>query len=264
MTLRFADRIQVHVPSLDPICADAPNEYMCANCKTLVNCIDGKAYPSACGSGDFCYNKYESFGSSVCYPGLPKSCVCSEQEVFYRDFYDKEGFFLCDKFGETHMHRCPEGHVFDQEKVQCKSVSGLPACVTPGMFALLEDCSRYYACIVTEDGWLQHEFSCSQAHGPAMYNEESGQCEDPCNWMLPDFECVEEGRFADPLDCRKFYVCTRDAAADTFRKVSRQCPEGYEWEQIVRDGTGRCVPMESEKCKPSYVTQCQIPQNLCT
>lgn len=263
MTLRLSDRRQIRVPSLDPVCADAPNQYLCANCKTLVNCINGKAFPSVCGSGDFCYSDNESFGSSVCYPGLPRSCVCDEREVFYQDTYDRGAFFLCDKYGETHLHRCPEGQVFDEEEVQCKSASGLPACVTPGKFAVLEDCRRYYACIVTEEGWLQHAFTCPQSNGPSMYNDESGRCEDPCNWRLPDFVCKDEGRFADPMDCRRFFVCTLDAESGDFRQVSRQCPEGYEWEQVVRDGTGRCVPMSSEECKPNYVTQCHIPQNLC-
>ncbi|XP_042205169.1 uncharacterized protein LOC121854557 [Homarus americanus] len=250
-------------PSLDHICYDAPNQYMCANCKTLVNCVDGRAHATQCNTGNFCYNYNNEFGGHVCYPGRPTQCLCQDSNVFYRDAYDQGAFFICDESGENRMHQCPEGDWFDEKAVECRSFSGLPRCTTPGTFAHAEDCTRYYSCIVTTHGWLQHEYQCPYDRGVLFYNEQTGSCEDPCFWEKPRFECTQEGRFGDPTDCRRFYVCTWDAVAHKYRQVLRQCPSGFEWQQIVRNGSGRCTTMVTEDCIPVTNTRCIVPEGLC-
>ncbi|XP_071513114.1 uncharacterized protein [Panulirus ornatus] len=264
-TVRLLDLLEMHDPSLDYMCSDAPNQYVCANCKTLVNCIDGRAYPSRCEVGDFCLSNWDAFGGDVCYPGRPKGCACGETNVFYQDVYDAEAFFKCDESGETDMHYCPVEHWFDATAVECRSSRGLPSCTVPGTFAVHSDCRRYYACIVTRGGgFLQHEFRCPDHDGILFYNEQIGRCDDPCHWKPPEFECSSEGRFADPTDCRRFFVCTWDAESAAFRQVSRQCPEGFEWQQLLRSGVGHCADRGTVPCTSATTSQCILPPGLCS
>lgn len=251
-------------PSLDYVCHDHPNQYVCANCKTLVNCVNGRAHPRTCGFGDFCFSNQEAFGGDVCYPGRPKGCVCEEANVFYQDAYDAEAFFMCDEFREIVMHYCPDGHWFDASRVECRSSSGLPSCTTPGTFAVESDCRRYYACVLTTEGFLQHEFRCPDYNGRLFYNEEKGLCDDPCDWRPPEFECSSEGRFADPTDCRQYFVCTWDASVNTYRQVLQKCPDGFEWQQMLRTGVGHCTTMMTVQCTPVTTTKCTLPPGLCT
>ncbi|XP_045604048.1 uncharacterized protein [Procambarus clarkii] len=253
----------LHDPLMDHVCSKAPNQYMCANCKMLVNCLNGKAHPQPC-QDYFCYNNYQHFGGNVCYPVEPKGCSCPDANVFYRDAYDPGAFFICSDDGERHMHHCPEGYTFDEKLVECRSASGLPSCREPGTFAFAEDCTRYYTCIVTQEGWLQHEFRCRGENELHFFNEQTGRCESPCNWKQPMFNCTEEGRFGDPLDCRRFFVCTWNTITNSFRQVLRQCPDGYEWQQVLRDGSGRCTTMVTNDCIPVTTTRCIVPRGLCS
>ncbi|XP_053656850.1 uncharacterized protein [Cherax quadricarinatus] len=249
---------QVHNNLLDEVCSDAPNQYMCADCKTVVNCVDGRAFPQNCHE-DFC-NYKSSFFSNVCYTEPHKDCSCPENNVFYKDPNNLSTFFICDDLGEMHIYRCPEGYTFDEHSVQCLNPSGLPSCTNPGTFGFTEDCNTYYTCIVTTKGWLQYVFQCPPGQ---FYNEQTEKCENPCNWKLSKFECKEEGRFGDPTDCRRFFVCTWDTVASSYRQVLRQCPDGFEWQQVLRDGSGRCTTMVTDQCTPVTTTHCIIPEGIC-
>lgn len=255
---------QVHVPEFDNVCREQPNQYVCANCRTMVNCIDGQAFPTTCQDGKYCLVDNERFGGAVCYANTPQECMCQPGDVFNRDYYDPSTFYVCDEGGYSRLHHCPTGYIFNKKALECRSTSGLPSCQDAGVFAVAEDCRRYYACIITTEGWLQHEFRCPDDKGTTLfYNERNGTCDNPCNWPEPNFECKEEGRFSDPFDCHSFYVCTWDKDVMMYRKLRRMCPEGYEWQQILRSGTGMCVEMVSPMCTTVTSTSCVIPEGLC-
>ncbi|XP_076043614.1 uncharacterized protein LOC143026729 [Oratosquilla oratoria] len=260
-------RVLSHDNSLDYACKENDFEFICLDCKTLVNCVNGSAYPEPCGSQDFC-SKKSSFGGAVCYPDQLSNCLCERPNDFKGDPYNEEAFLFCEEVeSDPVIYRCPEGMVFDEEKKQCVNPTGLPPCSSIGVFANQDNCTEYYTCIFTTDGWVQKTFTCDNGSQPLlMYNEDDGVCEDPCTWETGEFECQEEGRFPNPRDCQRYFVCITDQdRLSGFRKEEHECPVGYEWEQRLNTGSGRCVKLGTGKseCTKVVASKCHIPDDLC-
>ncbi|CAL4065159.1 unnamed protein product, partial [Meganyctiphanes norvegica] len=260
-------------PKLKHICEGVDGDFVCGDCVTLVNCIDGTAYPEPCEHDTMCAIK-NTFAGGVCYPQEPLECTCEKPNVFHKDYYSISKFFFCETEGsKPQVHACPEGMRFDDEKRQCANINGLPACNTIGVFANEKDCTEYYTCIFATDGWVQKPFSCSnETSDHLMYNEVSGQCEDPCDWKAEEFTCSSEGRFSDPTDCSKYYECISDPAVTAgeevpgvpeFISTHHECPEDYVWNQTVKNGFGHCVPSDAESCKPIVSNSCSVPAEWC-
>lgn len=254
---------------MDYVCEGASSEFVCADCKTLVNCINGTAYPEPCGAGDLCAVKDTQFGGGVCYPTEPIECSCEQPNQFKVDYYDETRFFFCEAQGsDPVIYQCPDDHLFVPGKSQCLSYAGLPECTNIGVFANENNCSQYYTCIFTTNGWVQKPSSCdNDTHSGLMYNEVSGKCEDPCTWDTGKFSCVEEGRFPDPVDCKGYYECVADEDYESgFRQTHHSCPDGYEWDPSARLEHGHCVALGKSKvrCVPTSQNKCAVPEDLCT
>ncbi|XP_068232031.1 uncharacterized protein [Palaemon carinicauda] len=236
------------------ICDSRRNGFFCADCKTVVNCIEGVAFVENCGTSDTC-SKKDAFGGAICYPTPEPSCSCSRANAFFIDPYDTQMFFFCSATeAEPDMYHCPGEMIFDESTQQCKNANGFSPCMEAGVFAYHDDCTQYYTCIASQNGWIQKPFSCSDG---LMYNEIKGQCEDPCSWDTGKFTCQREGRFSDPLSCDKYYECVL-LSDGSFRQDQRQCPHGYEWVQSEL-GVGRCGKGPSPNCQPLTLTKCIIP-----
>ncbi|ROT81525.1 uncharacterized protein [Penaeus vannamei] len=255
-------------PKLEYACEGALSEFVCVDCKTLVNCVNGTAYPEPCADGDMCSVRESQFGGGVCYPAEPKECTCSKPNEFKVDYYDPSKFLFCqDAETDPIIYQCPEDHVFDPVMSQCRNSAGLPECSSIGVFANPENCTQYYTCIFTTSGWVQKPFSCINETDPfLMYNEASGVCEDPCQWNTGKFSCIAEGRYSDPLSCSRYFECVVDEAEETgFRQELHECPEGYVWDPSARGDFGHCVLEGASKtpCSPVTINKCTIPDNWC-
>ena len=165
------------------------------------------------------------------------------------------------------VYRCPEDMEFDVENHQCYNVDGLPPCSKIGVYANPYDCTYYYTCIMSTEGWVHKRFSCvNESHTDLMFNEISGRCEDPCSWDTGSFSCDSEGRFADPTNCNQYYECISLPNDPTkFRKTLRECPINYEWDPSARGGVGHCVSKDSRDsvCEPVERSFCKIPEEQC-
>ncbi|XP_071529461.1 uncharacterized protein [Panulirus ornatus] len=261
-------RALVADPKLDFVCEGSTSEFVCADCKTLVNCVNGTAYPEPCGSGDLCALKDLDFGGGVCYPSHPPECTCEKPNQFKVDLYNVGRFFFCEhEASEPTFYDCPEDHVFDSTMSQCRNYAGLPECTRIGVFANTSNCTEYYTCIFTTTGWLQKSFSCNnETQTGFMYNEESGRCEDPCSWDTGTFSCSSEGRFPNLLNCHSYYECINDLTKETgFRQILHECPEGHEWDPNARQGFGHCVRQGSTNsvCVPLAANKCTVPNDQC-
>ncbi|XP_047495469.1 uncharacterized protein LOC125043406 [Penaeus chinensis] len=236
------------------------NGFFCADCTTMVSCVDGEAYPHPCSDGSTCA-MLENFGGGVCYPGQPEGCSCTQANSFRIDFYDSKKFFYCNDSGSApEMYQCQEEMTFDEMTTQCVNEENLPECERSGMFAIASNCSQYYTCIASKDGWIQKALSCETPN--FMYNEASGNCEDPCGWNDGEFSCEAEGRFPDPRDCQRFFECI--AIGDGYRVFSRECPAGYQWESEGQ-GVGICTKAVGDSsCKAFTQNKCVIPENMCS
>ena len=253
---------------MDYACANGQTGFICSDCKTLINCLNGTAYPEPCGANYLCYES-EIFGGGVCYPGKPDECTCENPNEFSIDKYDTHSFFFCkNEDDDPTVYRCPEDMEFDEENHQCENVDGLPPCQKIGVFANPADCSIYYTCIMSTEGWVHKKFSCvNDTHSDLMFNEQSGRCEDPCTWATGSFQCPSEGRFADPMNCNQYYECISYPDDPTkFRKTLRECPINYVWDPEARNGIGHCVNENTGgvKCEPQAENVCKIPEGQCS
>ncbi|XP_069986871.1 cartilage oligomeric matrix protein-like isoform X2 [Penaeus vannamei] len=241
-------------PRYSYLCEGQPDDFVCADCRTMVMCVKGQAFARQCISGRSCSIK-AAFGGAVCYPGHPAACTCQSADSFVRDLYDPQKFFSCSGIGVLpEIHVCPDGMVFDETLVQCRNQASLPACRRPGVFANLDDCSEYYSCISLQSGWLQRLFMCPNG---TLFNEATGACEDPCKRTMV---CYEEGRFPDPLDRRSYYECL--IIGGLMKRARYQCPHGYVWKANDSGDGGACVE-DHEMNLYDYFTRCSIPQGMC-
>ncbi|XP_068231628.1 uncharacterized protein [Palaemon carinicauda] len=240
-------------------CNELGNGFLCGDCKTLVTCIDGEAYAEVCRTGDTC-RMTPTFGNAVCQPVQHEYCICNRANEFFADAYDPQAFFYCNDIqSEPVMHHCPENNEFDDQKQQCINVNGLPDCTTDGFFPLYRNCSQYYSCTATRDGWIQKSYSCNNG---AMYNEDTGHCEEPCSWLSRSFTCRSEGRFPDPLSCQNYYECVQ-LQNSGFRQYLRQCPHGYMWKHDDQFRGGQCVKQTKIDCSPVKINRCVTSEWHC-
>ncbi|XP_063589745.1 uncharacterized protein LOC134766748 isoform X1 [Penaeus indicus] len=252
--------------SLAFICEGKPNGFYCADCKTLVNCIDGSAFPYTCDNMTRCDSR-QTFGGGVCYPEHPQKCFCQTKHSFHVDLYDDRKFYYCeDVQAEYDIFQCPNEMIFVEDEIQCNTRSGLPRCRYMGIFSYIPDCRRYYVCILTLTGWVQKAFRChsDSALGELMFNQVTGECEDPCTWTAKEFACQREGRFGDIISCRIYHECV--AMPYGFRHVKHECPLGYTWDPTALNGYGLCVLAETNTgcvVDNSTLNLCIIPETRC-
>ncbi|XP_069951184.1 uncharacterized protein [Cherax quadricarinatus] len=240
-------------------CSDIVNGFVCADCETQVMCMDGIAIPETCRFGDFCDMREEKFGGGVCYPRQNTTCSCIDNEYLRADFYDEQKFLYCKPSSNNpDVYRCSSGMRFSEEDQQCIYDDRFSWCTDLGVFANTNNCTQYYSCVHTDDGWLRVPHTCSNDY---MYNEDTNTCEDPCTWPTGNFVCSAEGRYPDPLDCGSYFVCVTQG--DGFRQLRSECPLGYSWVTTEVMGQGMCVDTKISGCTPVKVSRCLIPEGRC-
>ncbi|CAL4108210.1 unnamed protein product, partial [Meganyctiphanes norvegica] len=217
-------------------------------------------------ANEYLCSENELYGG-VCYPGSPKECSCNEADIFRTDLYNPSKFLECGIVGsEPKIHSCQEGFVFDEENSICVTEIYEWTCTAEGTSVVEDDCTKYFTCIFTTEGYVHKEFTCPNN---TMFNDKTGKCEDPCYWYYDDITCEVEGRFADPSDCTQYHECIADPLIPSeFIRVKLSCPEGLEWSQIINEGYGHCVARETteEQCVPQKPKEnsCKIPNEWCT
>lgn len=204
----------------------------------------------------------------MCYPERPGECLCHKRNRFQVDHYDDRKFFFCDDVMTDYtLYQCPSNMVFAEKEIQCKTRSGLPNCRSVGMgiFSYIPDCRTYFVCIFAIQGWVQKAFKCpaDPLLGELMFNEITGQCEDPCSWTAQKFSCQTEGRFGDLYLCNIYHECV--AISTGFRHIKHECPLGFTWDPSTLLGHGLCVPAATNtRCpKKHTVNKCVVPDGRC-
>lgn len=248
-------------PDLQKLCTNFTNKFICADCKTLVICIDSDPHPVPCQDGNSCTMNKEGFnGGAVCHPKGPHECDCNEEDSLKIDLFDPTKYLNCtSESSDPVIHSCPEGSLFNNETQTCGALTNSCSKTGRGTFTADNNCSDYFTCILSSNGWIQKWFTCP---GNKMFNQDSKKCEDPCEWSYGNFTCKKAGRFHNPSNCKMYIDCIKDPLdSEKFIKIEGVCPDGYEWNQDVdhctATGTSTCVTLTP---KPST---CSIPTELC-
>ncbi|XP_071529490.1 uncharacterized protein [Panulirus ornatus] len=250
-------------PKYSHLCTTERDGFFCSDCKTMVKCFEGVAYPEPCMAGDLCDIRMVDFGGGVCYPRQPINCTCATSTGLIADLYDEHKFLFCESTEEDPLvYQCPDKQVFNLEVSQCLSPGGLVGCSQNGVFANPDNCNEYYSCILTTSGWVQTLYTCDDIGPGLMYNDVTHQCEDPCTWPTGHFVCEEEGRFVDPLDCSRYYECVAEPSG--LRKIRQECPEGFTWIPVAGENFGICEEVnENTVCNAISLSKCRIPEGTC-
>ena len=250
---------------LDHLCT-LPEKELCGNCITQVVCVNSEAYDYDCGPGYFCHVLTEDV-STICKQADVEGCICpTEINDFSKDPYSDTAFIYCPK-GTFDLYECADGTSFSTDNGNCASAN--PTCTKNGIFVDKTDCSKYYKCtgITGTNKWMKIDYICPEEQ---HYDETAETCIDPCSQLPQEFACLEEGKHADPTNCKLYYECTlkRDSTTE-FNKVHRACIANYIWEQIL-DGSG--APTNYGKCKlessttcstATQASECVIPDSWC-
>lgn len=244
---------------------------MCADCKTPIMCIDGKAHPDECGTDFFC-NEAIMDGFAVCHQEEVEDCVCPEEgQVTAKDHYSESAFITCTEEDGFQVQNCDGSANFNEETGYCESKR--IDCKENGQFANKENCAEYYRCMKIAGGWITFEFSCTE--DKTHFDEVLQKCVDPCSIVPGDFDCEAAGRFPNPTNCREFYECTTKRNGEPGYNVHlRSCPTDYHWvsfDMEERDDGGYiatydgiCLPEDQSACTVrSYSSTCSIPEDWC-
>lgn len=217
---------------------------------------------SFCGDGLTCQTPASFGGSATCYDMAQdeSKCKCTTPNSFNSDPHSNSSFIFCPLADSDPMvHRCPGKMTFDDVIMDCTNADGIPGCSKGGVFANTNNCAQYYTCIQAVDGWVQNVLQCDEGK---MYNQAKKECSDPCTWPDPNFECIAEGRFADPKSCFNYFVCVADPTSEIgFKQTSRKCPLDYEWDPTANNDQGHCAVKGSSKCTPVTDNVCIIPDS---
>nr|QKV49919.1 insect intestinal mucin 3 [Locusta migratoria] len=133
-------------------------------------------------------------------------------------------------------------------------------CLETGKFPDPTNCSRYYVCSPkSSGGFYTLQFSCPAS---SLFNPSTKQCSS--SFTCPNtgltgtsnsteslvvtttsrpFTCEEPGRFADPVDCKSYYVCSPKSSGG-FYELHYQCPSTSAFNPTTR----QCSKNASVNC----------------
>ncbi|XP_045130749.1 uncharacterized protein LOC123515916 isoform X1 [Portunus trituberculatus] len=245
-------------PNYDFMCEDIQSGFFCMSCKTLVNCVNGRAYMDDCDAGHTC-DMRDTFGGGVCYPNSPEICQCQNQRELLPDPYSPQAYLECQAGNlDPNVEFCKKDMVFKEEDLMCQYPVGYVECTKHGIFPNPNDCTEYYKCMPVARGLIQYTFSCSCG---LLFNDLTGKCEDPCSYQPEDFICYTEGRFPDEYNCHKFYLCIADSFYDSgFHQSHHSCPQNSFWKPGQIEGTGSCqVSTDNTECFKLQAPKCAVP-----
>lgn len=197
--------------------------------------------------------------NQICSSGVSSSqCVkpcAARSDGFYSFYgYPSEVMYECSDNLLHDFHYCVEGYEFYKDAQECRLRADVPSCSKAGKFAVSPSCTEYTTCLNTDYGFVQRIRSCQEGK---MFDESTGQCSDPCGWNNPVFICSQEGRFSDPLNCRKFITCRKNSD-NTFSKKTSTCFKDHVFDQE----SGSCKDPSTTPCKQAARNlQCTIPSS---
>ncbi|XP_047113313.1 cell wall protein DAN4-like [Schistocerca piceifrons] len=133
-------------------------------------------------------------------------------------------------------------------------------CSEAGRFPDPANCSLYYLCSPkSSGGFYTMHFACPP---PSLYNPNTRQCSvsftcSPAELLdnssstvstivtstSQPFTCEESGRFADPEDCKSYYLCSPKSSGG-FYQIHYQCPPTSAYDQ----NTTQCSASSSINC----------------
>ncbi|XP_053671488.1 retinitis pigmentosa 1-like 1 protein [Anopheles nili] len=164
---------------------------------------------------------------SVCFPG---EFTCMGPGRF-PDPADPTQYFWCvwNMFGGylEYKMQCPAGQVFNPYRGRC-------AFVTVGRSALPFDDDQDEQDVEES---TQTELESVQTTEPALPVEETPK-------PKVKFQCLEEGTFADPNNCGRYFVCTLKKL-DKFKKSKFKCVTGERFDPLM----AMCVPDVEALCE---------------
>ena len=233
--------------------------FACADCRTLIYCIDGLAYADPCSSNNFCGTR-NGFKGPVCHHQQPEECSCTSGETLKPDPNNEHRFLECRSGSEgvPVVRQCMFNQVYDKEIGFCKDKDERYSCTRMGVFADPSSCSGYYACIMAPSGWIQNKFQCEN---DMFFNEQNIKCENPCEWIDSSFSCKEKGRYPLFMDCSLYYECSK--ANNSWMRTFRKCPEGFYWKQDEQFADGFCIEQAYSTCMPSEIMGCNFSISQC-
>ncbi|XP_050706117.1 spore coat protein SP96-like [Eriocheir sinensis] len=251
-------RMMAWEKNYNSVCSKIRNGFSCLSCKTLVNCVAGRAYTEECDAGYSCENR-NPFQGAVCYPSSPVHCNCGNKRELLPDPYNPQAYLECMSGVQDPVVRfCHRNMIFSKKTYSCQYPENYVECSRRGVFPNPKDCTEYYKCVQTIGGLLQYTFQCTCGF---LFNEITGRCEDPCSYQPQKFTCKREGRFPNQYDCRSYYVCTAKSTPQTgFRESVRRCPHGFIWSTGSVAGTGLCKPGNTSLCAHHLVPRCAVPK----
>ncbi|XP_050706147.1 spore coat protein SP96-like [Eriocheir sinensis] len=251
-------RMMAWEKNYNSVCSKIRNGFSCLSCKTLVNCVAGRAYTEECDAGYTCRDR-NPFQGAVCYPSSPVHCSCGNKRELLPDPYNPQAYLECMSGVQDPVVRfCHRNMIFSKKTYSCQYPENYVECSRRGVFPNPKDCTEYYKCVQTIGGLLQYTFQCTCGF---LFNEITGRCEDPCSYQPQKFTCKREGRFPNQYDCRSYYVCTAKSTPQTgFRESVRRCPHGFIWSTGSVAGTGLCKPGNTSLCAHHLVPRCAVPK----
>ncbi|XP_049530697.1 uncharacterized protein LOC125948550 [Anopheles darlingi] len=170
---------------------------------------------------------------SVCFPG---QFTCTAPGRF-PDPADPTKYFWCvwNAFGGYLQYglQCPLGQVFNQFRGRC-------AFIVAGRSLDAEE-----PLLTGEEEWTNGPEEQNAVLPPVAPVEPLAPQVEPVTPKLKvKFECLEEGTFADPNNCARYFVCTLKKL-DKFKKSKFKCITGERFDALV----GACVPDLDALCE---------------
>ncbi|ETN64844.1 hypothetical protein AND_003402 [Anopheles darlingi] len=170
---------------------------------------------------------------SVCFPG---QFTCTAPGRF-PDPADPTKYFWCvwNAFGGYLQYglQCPLGQVFNQFRGRC-------AFIVAGRSLDAEE-----PLLTGEEEWTNGPEEENAVLPPVAPVEPLAPQVEPVTPKLKvKFECLEEGTFADPNNCARYFVCTLKKL-DKFKKSKFKCITGERFDALV----GACVPDLDALCE---------------
>ncbi|CAG9563259.1 unnamed protein product [Danaus chrysippus] len=190
----------------------------------------------------------------------------------YSDRFDCNKFYLCIGLHKPLRGVCPPNTVFSEFLKQCtKNVAHCIRnnqfkCTTTGRFNNILSNNSYFICVKKNIGFIRFTLQCQKGYyldkrntkctqeSLSMSKSEENNSKNTSQVSVEKskegfdkkgyFECEREGKFNDPENCRRYYVCKKSKNS-TFRRKVKECDS----DEVFHKKKRKCVDEESYECK---------------
>ncbi|XP_072941882.1 uncharacterized protein [Epargyreus clarus] len=199
----------------------------------------------------------------------------------YADANDCRKFYICIGRIQPLLGECPVNTVFSEIKKQCtKNLSHCIRhnqfrCIKSGRFSDALKNNVYYICVQNKNTYVRFQFQCqggyhlnkqrvkcvsdikSQQMSKSIDNDSNkasaqSTVENKSKEKKQNKEkkaksdnnvCKKEGKFPDPDDCRKYFVCSKNSKS-VFRRRTKKCDS----DEVFHPEKEKCVDSDSYEC----------------